>query len=133
MELLLKENYAIINFNQERALILLHLVSDITFDNYKSVLNTLLEKIIEKNCSKLIVDQRYNEKIGMEEKAWLISQWFPNLQKNIGEDFKLSVIAANSLFAKVGAEYIVTTLKNKSNLAIQLHNNMNDALKWMED
>jgi hypothetical protein len=133
METLLQKDYAVINYNLDKDLITLHFVSDVSLDNYKSLLNQLLEKITEKKCSKLLVDQRYAEKISMEQKAWLISQWFPVLQKNVSNHFKIGVVSASGMFARLSSEYLVNTLKSKSEIGVQIFNSIQDALKWMNE
>ncbi|MCU0447546.1 MAG: STAS/SEC14 domain-containing protein [Microscillaceae bacterium] len=133
METLLQKDYAVINYNLDKDLITLHFVSDVSLDNYKFLLNQLLEKITEKKNSKLLVDQRYAEKISMEQKAWLISQWFPVLQKSVDKQFKIGVVSASSMFARMGSEYLVNTLKSKGELEVQIFGTIQEALKWVNE
>jgi SpoIIAA-like len=133
METLLQKDYAVINYNLDKDLITLHFVSDVSLENYKTLLNQLLEKITEKKSTKLLIDQRYAEKISMEQKAWLISQWFPVLQKNVGSHFRIGVVSASGMFARLSSEYLVNTLKSKSDLEVQIFNSIQDALKWINE
>jgi hypothetical protein len=133
METLLQKDYAVINYNLDKDLITLHFVSDVSLDNYKLLLNQLLEKITEKKCAKLLIDQRYAEKISMEQKAWLISQWFPILQKNVSNHFRIGVVSASSMFARLSSEYLVNALKSKSDLEVQIFSSIQDALKWINE
>jgi hypothetical protein len=131
METLLQEEFAVISHHADKQLLTLHFVKDVEFIDYKYTLNKLLLKIIETKVTRLLVDQRYADKISMQERAWLISQWFPALQKEVGIQFKMGVISDSSLFSKMGNEYLVNTLKAKSTFEVLIFENMNEALRWI--
>ncbi len=133
MEALLQKSYAVINHHPNLNLISLHLVREVNFNDYKSVMNIVLEKLVEKNCLSLIMDQRYVEDLGMEETAWFISNWFPRISKIVKDQFKLSLISSKSLYARMGSEYIINTLASKSKFVLQSHRTMDEALKWISE
>lgn len=132
METLYQENYALINYNPVRSLITLHLIREVNFQDYKLVLNTLLEKIKEKTVGALILDQRYAEDLNIEERAWFVTQWFPRLLHSVQDPFKMVIISSKSLYAKMGSEYIVNTLQAKSKFPMINVDSMEKALKWLE-
>lgn len=131
METLLQEEFAVISHHADKQLVALHFVKDVDFSDYKFTLNKLLSKITETKATRLLVDQRYADKISMQERAWLISQWFPSLQKEVGLQFKMGVVSSNSLFSKMGNEYLVNALNSKSNFEVKIFENMNEAIRWV--
>jgi hypothetical protein len=131
MNTLFQQDYAVVSHNTDKAFLVLHLIHEVNFENYKTVLNTVLDNLKGTQVQKLVVDQRYVENIGMAEKAWLIAHWFPALQKTVGERFQIAVISSAGLFARIGTEYIVNSIKSKSNFDIQQFNSMNEAVQWL--
>ena len=132
MDTLYQKNFALINYNQHKDILTLHLIREVKFADYKIVLKELLDKLHDKQPSRLILDQRYAEDLNMEERAWFVTQWFPRLTNIVTQaNFKMVIISSKSLFEKIGSDYIVKTLRNTSKFPINNVDSMEEALKWL--
>ena len=132
MDTLYQKNFALINYNQHKDILTLHLIREVKFADYKIVLKELLDKIHDKQPTRLILDQRYAEDLNMEERAWFVTQWFPRLTNIVTQpNFKMVIISSKSLFEKIGSDYVVKTLRNTSKFPINNVDSMEEALKWL--
>jgi hypothetical protein len=80
-----------------------------------------------------LIDQRFGLEANIEERAWFISKWFPQLEEVVESTFKLGFVAPKSRFDKIGAEYVVKTLVSQSPFLIELFNTTDEALTWFEE
>lgn len=132
MERLYHKDHALINYHSDREIMTLHLIHQVSFTDYKLVFNVLLKKIKDKKVNAVIIDQRYAEDLNIEERAWLVTHWFPRLEQEIEiNNFKMAVISSKNIFEKLGGDYIVNALQSKSKLAIIHVNSMDHALNWL--
>ncbi len=133
MNILLEKSSAIIRYDAHYHLISIHFIRKITFQEYKELLNQVLEFIKQKGSPQLLIDQRFSIEINIEERAWFITKWIPKLQEIAESTFKLGFIAPKDRFDKIGAEYVFQTLSAQSIFPVGSFENTDEAFTWFED
>jgi hypothetical protein len=133
MEILLQKSYAVVNYNANKNLMCLHLIRNVNFNDYKKALNQLIEILEEQNTPHIIIDQRYVEGIDIQERAWLVTDWFDRFKRVAPDFLKMGIITSKNLYSKMGGEYIVNAFKSQSNFDIKFLTSMDEALVWFEN
>lgn len=132
MNILLEKSSAIIRYNANYHLISIHFIQKITFQEYKELLNQVLDFMEEKRSSQLLIDQRFSLEVNIEERAWFISKWIPKLQELAEPSFKLGFIAPKDRFDKMGAEYVFKTLSAQNIFPVGFFDSTTEAFEWFE-
>lgn len=131
METIFQRDNAVLSLHTENKVLFLHLIRNIDFENFKTAWNNLSSEIHQKKIQKVIIDLRYSEEINMEERAWLITKWLPEIQKNTGSDLKICFLSSNQLYSRLGNEFIVNAIRDKGIPQAELVFTMDKAIRWM--
>lgn len=131
MELLFEKEFAKLFYEEADRLMYLELIGVIGSQEYRETFTTLLQKAIEKNINKLLVNQATMEKSSMESKAWLIASWMPKVKKQFGDDIRVALLLSKNLFTKIGGEYIVGVVRTLGRFDIKAFGNMEEARNWV--
>ncbi len=131
MELLYEKDFGRISYEIENELIYLELIGDISKENYKEIFNTTAELGVERGIKRLLVNQATMQKSSMESKAWLVTNWVPRVRKIFNDDMRASIILSNSLFTKIGGEYIAAAVRKLSKFNLRTFVNADDARAWV--
>jgi hypothetical protein len=131
MDVLFEKPFTKIAYDADNGIMYMELIGVIKHDDYKEMFNTLMEKGLQKNIKKLLVNQATMEKSGMDSKAWLITNWLPRAKKNFGEDVKIALILSKNLFTKIGGEYVVGAVRLISKFEVRTFTAVEDGRIWL--
>jgi|GEM_PF-2166725 len=131
MELLYEKDFGRISYEIEQDLIYLELIGDINKEDYKELFNMTAELGVERNIKRLLVNQVTMQKSTMESKAWLVTNWVPRVRKLFHDDMRAAIILSNSLFTKIGGEYIAAAVRKLSKFNLRTFTNSDDARSWV--
>jgi len=110
-------------------------VGKIDSDEYKEAYNKLLELVTNTKADAIIADQTKSQGSTMDSRAWLVVKWLPELKREIGERKILlaGISEARFGFKKVISQYIELTFKKMTALPVESFNNIDDAIKWIQN
>lgn len=131
MELLYEQDFGRISYEAENNLIYLELIGDINKEDYKTIFNTTADLGLERGIKRLLVNQATMQKSSMESKAWLVTNWVPRVRKLFNDDMRAAVILSNSLFTKIGGEYIAAAVRKLSKFNLRTFTNADEARTWV--
>ena len=131
MEILFETDFGRISYEAEHELIYLELIGDINKEDYKVVFNTTADLGVARKAKRLLVNQATMQKSSMESKAWLVTNWVPRVRKLFDDDMRAAIILSNSLFTKIGGEYIAAAVRKLSKFNLRTFTNAEDARTWV--
>ncbi len=131
MELLMENDYIRIFHISDDEMIYVELLGSIPHEDYKTCFMAMIDKGVEKNIKRLLVNQSTMEKSGIDSKAWLITTWLPKAHKTFGDNMKVAILLSKNLFTKIGGEYVIKMVRALTKMNINSFTNMDEAKKWV--
>ena len=99
-------------------------------DIFQKGCNTVLEMLIEKKISKLLVDNTMAKIFAMKDQQWLNDNWLPRAEK-AGYRYSATVLGDSDAFVKFAAQSIANK-RDKSKFINRSFKTKNDALIWLK-
>ncbi|WP_338767441.1 STAS/SEC14 domain-containing protein [Bernardetia sp. ABR2-2B] len=104
---------------------------DITDEQYKEVMNKLLEFIYLYDVKDLLVDAMELGYVSMFARAWLMLDWIPRMQKQEIEFAKLAILRTDAPMHKVGIDYVVSYLQQTMPYECRFYVSKENAINWV--
>ena len=104
---------------------------DITDEQYKEVMNKLLEFIYLYDTSGLLIDAMELGYVSMFARAWLMLDWMPRMQQRNIESAKLAILRTNAPMHKVGIDYVVSYLQQLMPYECRFYVSKENAINWI--
>ncbi|AFM03113.1 hypothetical protein Fleli_0650 [Bernardetia litoralis DSM 6794] len=104
---------------------------DITDEQYKEVMNKLLELSYLYDTSGLLVDAMELGYVSMFARAWLMLDWMPRMQQQEIESAKLAILRTDAPMHKVGIDYVVSYLQQVLPYDCRFYVNKENAINWI--
>ncbi|GAB4407841.1 MAG: hypothetical protein OHK0053_34540 [Microscillaceae bacterium] len=132
METLFQEQYALINWYPEKELMCLYLIQEPDFKQFRQAFHHLSENFRQHPVRHLLIDFRHPAEITIEERAWLVTQWFASFKEIAPPILHLGLVTSKSLFEQLNNAFVVQTLQAQSPFVIKLLHSIDEGLKWIE-
>ncbi len=104
---------------------------DITDEQYKEVMNKLLECSYLYHTTGLLIDAMKLGHVSMFARAWLMLDWIPRMQQQKIESAKLAILRTNSPMHKVGIDYVVSYLQQAMPYECRFYVSKENAINWI--
>ncbi|WP_375559875.1 STAS/SEC14 domain-containing protein [Bernardetia sp. OM2101] len=104
---------------------------DITDEQYKEVMNKLLEFSYLYETSGLLIDAMELGYVSMFARAWLMLDWMPRMQQREVESAKLAILRTNAPMHKVGIDYVVSYLQQMMPYECRFYVSKENAINWI--
>ncbi|WP_338815707.1 hypothetical protein V9L05_22035 (plasmid) [Bernardetia sp. Wsw4-3y2] len=104
---------------------------DITDEQYKEVMNKLLEFSYLYGITGLLIDAMELGYVSMFARAWLMLDWIPRMQKQEIESAKLAILRTNAPMHKVGIDYVVSYLQQMLPYECRFYMSKENAINWI--
>lgn len=104
---------------------------DISDEQYKEVMNQLLEFSYLYNTSGLLIDAMELGYVSMFARAWLMLDWIPRMQQQKIESAKLAILRTNAPMHKVGIDYVVSYLQQMLPYECRFYVSKENAISWI--
>lgn len=104
---------------------------DITDEQYKEVMNKLLEFTYLYHTSDLLIDAMELGYVSMFAHAWLILDWIPRMQQQDIQAAKLAILRTDAPMHKVGIDYVVSYLQQMLPYECRFYVSKENATNWL--
>jgi hypothetical protein len=133
MEILIEREGISLAFEPTHNYMRLLFESSVSDEDYKAVFHMGLEKSIELNCHRLLVDHRRAGYVSMAARAWLVVRWIPETQKRIPEQThrKTAVLSSSHILHKTGMNYVLEAVSKNINQQTRYFSDEEAALAWL--
>ena len=104
---------------------------DITDEQYKEVMNKVLELTYLYNTTALLIDAMELGYVSMFARAWLMLDWIPRMQQYNVEHAKLAILRTDAPMHKVGIDYVVSYLQQMMPYECRFYMNKENSISWL--
>ena len=104
---------------------------DVSDEQYKFILNMLLELSQTHNTSRLLINALELGQISMFARAWLMLDWIPRAQKADFTSPKLVILRNESPLHKIGLDYVVSYLQQLLSYECRFYVTLDKAQDWL--
>ncbi len=104
---------------------------NITDEEYKEVMNKLLEFVYLYSTSRLLINAMELGYVSMFARAWLTLDWIPRMQKQEIEPSKIAILRTDAPMHKVGIDYVVSYLQQTLPYDCRFYVSEQNAINWV--
>jgi hypothetical protein len=104
---------------------------DISDEQYKEVMNKLLELSYLYDITGFLIDAMQMGYVSMFARAWLMLDWMPRMQQREIESAKLAILRTNSPMHKVGIDYVVNYIQQVMPYECRFYVSKENAINWI--
>lgn len=104
---------------------------DISDEQYKEVMNKLLELTYLYNTTGFLVDAMQMGYVSMFARAWLMLDWIPRMKQREIESAKLAIMRNDTPMHKVGIDYVVSYLQQTLPYECRFYVSKENAINWV--
>lgn len=115
----------------KKAILVLEWRGDISDEQYKEVMNKLLELSYLYETSGLLIDAMELGYVSMFARAWLMLDWLPRMQQREIKSAKLAILRTDSPMHKVGIDYVVSYLQQMMPYECRFYVSKENAINWL--
>ncbi|WP_027001834.1 STAS/SEC14 domain-containing protein [Hugenholtzia roseola] len=133
MEILIEKEGVSLTFEPTQNYMRLLFKGSVSDDDYKAVFNMGLEKSIELNCHRLLLDHRKAGYVSMSARAWLVVKWIPETKRRIPEQThrKTAILSSSHILHKTGMNYILEAVSKNTSQQTRYFSDEEAALAWL--